>query len=226
VKKALGNITQEDLIKMISVVMRNRNEGRWIGHAIQSCVDHFENPEIIIVDNCSTDESLSIVKEFCFTDIKVYNIDDYTPGKSLNFGAQKASNENLLILSAHSQITKMIGTEEIDNLLDEHVAVFGKQIPIYRGRKINKRYVWSHFTDEPQENMWSDYENRNFLHNAFCFYRKETLQNYPFDENLASKEDRYWAKNIVRNQLTYYYEPALECNHHWTPNGATWKGIG
>ena len=211
---------------MFSVVIRNRNEERWIGHAIQSCIDHLEKPEIIIVDNYSTDESMQIVKEFCFTDIKIYSIDEYTPGKALNLGVSKTSRENLLILSAHSQITKMVKAEEIDNLLFHHVAVFGKQIPMYRGRKINKRYVWSHFVDESNINMWSDYENRNFLHNAFCFYRKETLEKYQFDEKLASKEDRYWAKEIVASGLSYYYEPQLECNHHWTPNGATWKGIG
>ena len=41
----------------ISVIIRNKNEERWIGHAIQSCVDHLDDPEILIIDNKSTDES-------------------------------------------------------------------------------------------------------------------------------------------------------------------------
>jgi len=45
----------------ISIIIRNRNEAEFIGFAIQSCLDQFENPEIIIVDNKSTDESLEIV---------------------------------------------------------------------------------------------------------------------------------------------------------------------
>ena len=49
---------------MVSVVMRCRNEDRWIGHSIQSVIDIFDNPEIIIVDNNSTDESMSIVNMF------------------------------------------------------------------------------------------------------------------------------------------------------------------
>ena len=210
---------------MISVVIRNKNEERWIGHAIQSCLDHFDNPEILIVDNYSTDKSLEIVKEFCFSDIKILSIEDYTPGKALNYGSREAKYDNVLILSAHSKIIKM-DYEIIDSLLENNVAVFGKQIPLHRGRRINKRYVWSHFIDEPCVDMWSDHENRHFLHNAFCFYRKETLLDYPFDEQLVSKEDRYWAANIVNNGLNYYYEPIVECYHHWTSNGATWKGIG
>ena len=36
---------------MVSVIIRNRNEGEYIGFAIQSCIDNFKKPEIIIVDN-------------------------------------------------------------------------------------------------------------------------------------------------------------------------------
>ena len=48
----------------ISVVIRTRNEERWIGHVIQSVIDHHDKPEIIIVDNNSTDKTIEIVKFF------------------------------------------------------------------------------------------------------------------------------------------------------------------
>ena len=35
----------------ISVIIRNRNEERYIGYAIQSVFDTFKKPEIIVVDN-------------------------------------------------------------------------------------------------------------------------------------------------------------------------------
>ena len=65
----------------ISVIIRCRNEEQWIGHSIQSVIDHFDNPEIIVVDNNSTDESMNIVHMFkkgnfkgggSYADIKVY----------------------------------------------------------------------------------------------------------------------------------------------------------
>ena len=85
----------------LSVIIRCRNEESYIGFAIQSVIDHFDNPEIIIVDNNSTDNSLGIVNTFDFEDIKVHNINSYTPGKSLNFGVSKCSNDYILVLSAH-----------------------------------------------------------------------------------------------------------------------------
>lgn len=210
---------------MISVIIRNRNEQDFIGFAIQSCLDFFADPEIIIVDNNSTDESLKIVKLFDKANIKIISIDDYTPGRSINLGVENATHDTILILSAHSQLTN-VDLPKVKKLLDNYCAVMGQQTPIYRGKKITKRYVWSHFIDEPTESMFSKIENRQFLHNAFCFYSKKFLKEYPMPENYAGKEDRYWAIKVVEDGHDYFYDPNQKCNHYWTPNGATWKGIG
>ena len=210
----------------ISVIIRNYNEQGYIGFSIQSVIDNFNNPEIIIIDNNSIDDSLGIINMFIpHNDIKIFNIKKYSPGSSLNLGVSKCINDNILILSAHSQITKM-NYSLVKHKLENNVAVFGKQIPIYRGKKINRRYIWSHFLEEEKINMFSPIENRQFLHNAFCFYKKNILLEYPFDESFSSKEDRYWEIDIIKKGYNYLYSPELEVNHHWTPNGATWRGIG
>ena len=70
-----------------SVVLRVRNEERWVGYAIQSIVDHIgESCEIIIVNNGTADDSLRIVNLFEYLDVKKVDIpsSDYTPGKALN----------------------------------------------------------------------------------------------------------------------------------------------
>ena len=74
--------------------------------------------------------------------------------------------------------------------------------------------------------MFSEEENRYFLHNAFAFYKKETLIAHPFDEILYGKEDRYWIGDMIKLGYHSIYDPRMECNHHWTVGGATWKGIG
>ena len=76
------------MVKKLSdftVVIRSRNEERWIGYAVQSVLDHLYKPEIIIVDNNSTDKTLEIVKSFSenpnvnngasnYSKIKIFNI--------------------------------------------------------------------------------------------------------------------------------------------------------
>ena len=214
----------------ISVIIRCRNEENHIGLAIQSVIDNFDNPEIIVVDNNSTDESMKVVSLFDRHNIiKLSMNGNYTPGKALNLGVSKASNKYILILSAHGEITKMDMKCVMHCLDDEKIeAVFGNQVPIYRGKRITKRYIWMHFTgDDYITNMVSPIEKRHFLHNAFCFYNREFLLENPFDESLSGKEDRYWADNLV-NVLGkgYFYTSLIEIKHYWTPNGATWKGLG
>ncbi len=213
----------------ISVIIRNKNEAEHIGLAIQSVVDHLgPKTEIIIIDDNSTDDSLEVVTLFDQLNISISNIEGhYSPGKALNFGAQLATNNTLLVLSAHSQITTLDLKTLNQRFKDGYVAVFGKQTPIYRGKKITPRYIWSHFTDDVVENLYSKIENRQFLHNAFCFYNKEFLLKNPFDEKLSSKEDRYWAIDVIEKGYKYLYDGNYQkCNHYWTYNGATWKGLG
>ena len=169
----------------ISVIIRSKNEERWIGHAIQSVIDNFYKPEIIIVDNYSSDSTLEIVKTFNqanflenkenknekqngYTKIKIKNIKDYSPGRALNMGIKESSNDIILILSAHCVINK-INFNDIKKNLNKFSSVFGNQIPVWNGKKIVKRYIWSNFINKKVVNMYSSQENRYFFHNAAAF---------------------------------------------------------
>ncbi len=224
----------------ISVIIRCKNEERWIGHTIQSVLDKIYKPEIVIIDNKSTDETLRVVKSFIqdnslsgdlssadgkYTDIKIYNLDNYTPGKALNMGVKYASRKYVMMISAHCVLNKISIENQFTNL-EKYVGVFGKQVPFYYGKKITKRYLWSHFTDKKKINMYSDLEKRYFFHNAISLFKKDTLKNYPFSEVLVGKEDRYWANQQVKNKKDFLYDPDIEVFHHYTPGGNTWKGIG
>lgn len=220
----------------ISVIIRCKNEERWIGHSIQSILDLINKPEIIVVDNHSEDESLNIVKNFShdplldndensnFTDIKILKIKDYTPGKALNLGINNASHEIILIISAHC-ILKKINLEKHIKDLKQNVCIFGNQTPVWNGKKIKKKYIWSHFVHKEITNMYSKFEERYFLHNAISIYKRNFIIENPFDEYLQGKEDRYWCEDMIKNKHNILYDPELEVDHHYTINGNTWKGL-
>jgi glycosyltransferase involved in cell wall biosynthesis len=212
-----------------SVALRCRNEEAWIGHCIQSLLDHLNDPEInVIYDNNITDESMDVVRMFeHHADITSMSIvGRYSPGSALNQVINSCSHSMVLVISAHCVINQF-DIELCARLLDMNVAVFGKQIPVYRGRRIGggKRYFWSHFGDTSCTNMVSSIERRPFLHNAFCAYQKDVVKVNPFNESLYGKEDREWAGRMIETGHTIQYDPELSCFHHWTPNGATWRGI-
>ncbi len=224
-------------LKDISVIIRCKNEERWIGHSIQSIIDNIGLCEIIVVDNNSTDKSLSIVKSFAqdpklnfsknnnFTKIKILNLNDYSPGKSINLGVKKANGKYVVIMSAHC-VLKKINLKKTIKDLEKFVAIFGNQIPIWKGKKIKKRYIWSHFCEDQVINMYSEMEERYFFHNAIAVYKSKTLIKNPFDEYLTAKEDRYWINNQVNKKQKFLYDPSIEVDHHYTENGNTWKGLG
>ena len=80
----------------LSVVIRTKNEARWIGHAIQSILNLIHKPEIIIVDDNSDDETLKIIRYFSqdpvlknnenknYTNIKIFQIINFSFVKSFN----------------------------------------------------------------------------------------------------------------------------------------------
>ena len=188
----------------LSIIIRNKDEQDYIGFAIQSCLDFFKKPEIIIIDNDSRDDSLEIVNLFSDrTSVRVLNNSTYTPGKSINLGVRNSSKDYILILSAHAQIKK-IDFKKVKSQLKNHKAVFGKQIPIYKGKKITPRYIWNHFGNKEVVNMYSKSEDRYFFHNAFSFFEKKTLIDYPFDEIYPGKKTGFGLKIWLKITIHIY----------------------
>ncbi|MFL2597299.1 MAG: glycosyltransferase family 2 protein [Flavobacteriaceae bacterium] len=119
----------------ISIIIRNKNEAEYIGFAIQSCIEFFDNPEIIVLNNNSRDDSMDVVQNFNNrTSIITKNIDNYRPGKSINAGVQLSSNDYVLVMSGHTQIINL-NFQKIKDQLETYKAIFGKQIPVFRGKK-------------------------------------------------------------------------------------------
>jgi len=222
---------------MYSVIIRVKNEQDHIGQAIQSCIDFLEKPEIIIINDNSIDKSLYICRLFIsnnnlgnsnnanYCDLKIFDIKEYTPGKALNLGVKYCTHEDILILSSHCKIIKFDNSLIKKNLEDFGV-LFGNQIPYYYGKRIQKNYIWSNFIDQEVVNMWSKSEGRYFFHNAASLFKKNILIKNPFDEELAGKEDRYWAKKWIAKNNKIIYQPNFTVNHFYTTEGHTWKGIG
>jgi len=205
----------------LSAIIRCRDEERWVGHAIQSVLDYHPDAEIIVVDDDSQDNSRRIINMFSpFRNLKVLSQENYSPGSAINQGVDNALHENILILSAHCQLTSRVPVE----YLQPFCAVWGKQTPVYLGKKITPRYIWKNFGPESKINYVAPGEGRYFLHNALAMYKRDTLIENPFNEDLMGKEDRYWAKEMIdTHKKRILYHPALSCLHHWTEHGATWQ---
>lgn len=78
----------------ISVIMLVHNREDYVGKAVQSILSQsFKDFELIIVNNCSTDGSMKIVKEYQKKDSRVWTFDSTTEniGAGRNLGLSKAT---------------------------------------------------------------------------------------------------------------------------------------
>jgi rhamnosyltransferase len=84
-----------------SVVIRAYNEEKHLGRILEGLLHQtVKNVEVILVDSGSSDSTISIAQSF---GSKIVHIPahEFTFGRSLNLGMQAASNEYVVIASAH-----------------------------------------------------------------------------------------------------------------------------
>ena len=84
---------------LISIIVRTRNEERWIDHCLSAITTQSINDyEIILVDNNSQDRSVKIAKKY--TD-NIINVTDFYPGKAINDGIRASSGKYIVVISGH-----------------------------------------------------------------------------------------------------------------------------
>ena len=83
-----------------SIVIRTKNEERWIPYCLEAVLSQEKiSKEIIVIDDNSVDKTIEIVEKF---PVKLFFYKgEYLPGKVLNFGVSKCSGEFVVFLSGH-----------------------------------------------------------------------------------------------------------------------------
>ena len=196
---------------LVSVIIRTRNEERWIGRCLlavthQSLVD----VEAVLVDNESTDRTREIAREYRIKECSISR-GEFTYGRALNLGIQKSLGRYVAILSGHCipadnyWLAKLLA-----NFQDPGVAgVYGRQEPMLDTSSVDKRDLWTTFGIERRVQRKDP-----FFHNANCMIRRSVWERQPFDETVNGVEDRVWAKQVLADGYTIVYEPAASVFHH------------
>ena len=90
---------------LISVIIPSYNHGKYISESIQSVLDQtYQNFEIIITDDASTDESVRVIENFSDDRIKLFKFEK-------NEGASVASNN--CILNSSGEYIAMLSSDDI-----------------------------------------------------------------------------------------------------------------
>ena len=153
----------------ISIIIRTKNEERWIGHCLLAIFQQtYKSFEVILVDNESNDYTLNIAKRFNLK--KIINIKKFYPGKALNEGIRSSSGKFIVCLSAHCIPKNEFWLENLKKNFDTHdniAGVYGRQLPVSFTGDIDKRDLMLVFGRDYRIQI-NDY----FFHNANSMIRK------------------------------------------------------
>lgn len=194
-----------------SIILRSKNEERWIGKCLQRVLaQHAKDVEVILVDNLSTDATVQKARSI-LPNIIVKTVDKYHPGKALNLGIEASSGEFIVCLSAHCIPESRHWLSALHaNFADPTVAgVYGRQKPTTFSDDTDKRDLWLLFGKDKRVQS-NDY----FFHNANSMLRRSMWKLFPFDPDLTNIEDRAWGKQVIEAGYKLVYEPEAAVYHH------------
>jgi len=195
----------------VSIVIRTKNEERWIGHCLTMVFKQdYKDFEVIVVDNCSVDQTIDIVNRFPVA--KTIQVEQFRPGHAINEGVRAASGEYIVCLSAHC-VPKSINwlSSFLDNFKSNPklAGVYGRQLPVSFTDPLDKRDLLIVFGQDRRTQI-KDY----FFHNANSMFRHDVWKQIPFDEDVTNIEDRVWGKEVIGQGYQLVYDPEPSVYHY------------
>ncbi|CAG0963148.1 rhamnosyltransferase [Anaerolineales bacterium] len=201
-----------------SIVIRAYNEEKHIGRLLEGIRQQtVKDVEVILVDSGSTDGTVSVAESFGAQTVRI-RPDEFTFGRSLNFGIKSATRKLIVIASAH---VYPVYPDWLETLLrpfeDESVALaYGKQ----RGPDFAK------FSEQQIFHQWypdvsKPRQETAFCNNANAAIRKSLWEKNNYDETLTGLEDLAWAKWAKEqgHVIAYVAEAEIIHVHDETPRG-------
>jgi glycosyltransferase involved in cell wall biosynthesis len=194
----------------VSIVVRAFNEDKHIYRLLFGITKQtIKDPEIILVDSGSTDDTLAIAAQF---PVKIVHIspEEFTFGRSLNMGISEASGEIIVIISAHCYPVYPDWLEQlVKPLNDEDIGLsYGRQ----RGGETNYFSEHQFFRKYFPENSVFQ-QAHPYSHNANAAIRRELWAQHPYDENLTGLEDLAWSSWLMEEGYNLAYVAEAEVVH-------------
>lgn len=201
-----------------SLIIRAYNEEKHIGRLLEGIKQQtVKDLEIILVDSGSTDSTVSIAESFGAKIVKIAS-DEFTFGRSLNYGIKEAKNEFIVIASAHVYPVYPDWLETLLNpFKDEKVALtYGKQRAPDFAKFSEKQIFYQWYPDATNLNQVTA-----FCNNANAVIRKSLWGKHNYDETLTGLEDLEWSKwaKDQSYKIAYVAEAEIIHVHNETPRG-------
>ena len=197
----------------VSIIVRTKNEQKWIGRCLKAVFSQkFKDFEAVVVDNGSSDRTLSIAKKFPVK-IVVHKEKVWLPGKAINAGIRNSSGKYVAVLSGHcvpvnnswlSDLVKEIKVPKV-------AGVYGRQLPLPESSPLDKQDLLLFFG---KDRLIQTKGHFFYFDNANGIIKRSVWQKIPFDEKVKHKENIIWGREVVKRGYKIIYTPKAGV-YHW-----------
>lgn len=211
----------------ISIIMPVYNSSKYLKQAINSVLyQRFEDYELIIVDDGSTDNSLSIIEDYALSDsrIKVMNQPNKGPSSARNKGLEAASGQYVYFIDSDDEVSESLLAKSIEKINKNFpdVLMFGMCIEeIGRNEEVKSKVITKATKGVYSTENFSKLTINNEFLDLLGFttnklYKREILSqhNIKFDEGVHYLEDMFFNKKVFKcvntfeiiEESLYYYK--------------------
>ena len=200
----------------ISIVIPVLNAAAFLPKLLPALSSQRPTPplEIILMDSCSTDETVALAGRHPGT--RVINVEKFSHSGTRNRGIQEARGD-LVVLMTQDAIPA--NSEWLHELIapfqDPQVAAsFSRQLPRPDASPMERYFLATHFPAtgkiyhrQPGQQHLA-FQKDVFLSNVSAALRRETALRYPFETHLIMSEDQQFARDVLMADLKVAYVPA------------------
>jgi glycosyltransferase involved in cell wall biosynthesis len=210
----------------LSVVLPNYNDGRYIGRAISALLSQDRLPdEVIIVDDGSTDDSLSLIQAYAAQSSRIMVLrQPVNAGTSaaMQRGLEHATGDYIAMAAADDWVLPgflRLGLEMLTNYRDvglfcADVILVDRETGRTLGCRPPARPLYRAGALRPSETRRLLAHNDNFIHTSGTIFRRHALVAVGgFDPRLGTFSDGYLARKIALTSGFCYAPQAVACWH-------------
>ena len=212
-----------------SIIVPVYNTEKYLAKCIQSIEKQtFEDYELILIDDCSVDESLNVAKKFLKNNVKIYrNEQNLGLSSTRNLGIKKAQGEYILFLDSDDYLDYE-ALNLLNNIIDENkkpdiiytgfVEEREYSSTVKYGCVCNKNYLYTNY-----DFLLEELKARN-LYAAACFgvyKRKLLIDNELFFKPKIFHEDELWTPQILSKAKTVYVSDVVYYHYVRRENSIT-----
>jgi glycosyltransferase involved in cell wall biosynthesis len=196
-------------MKRISFIIPMKNAGKYISRCLEAILAEMESgDEIIVVDNGSTDDSVSIAGRI--KDVTMLHCPEHTIGYLRNYGASRSQGDILAFIDADCIISPGWRAKVINNLKSEGIAGVGARY------EIPEDAVWI-------EKAWFSQKitkasPARYINSGNLAIKKDVFSHVGgFDEKLITGEDAELGWRLNGKGFVLIEDPEVECIHLGNP---------